>query len=403
MTYEQITHLLESESYDLLNEAIDRGELIIHEGSILLKGDYDNYIALKAESEYLDRLQGALKILLNSVYGALLNQYFRFFDPRFGQSVTLSGRVITKHMAKRANEVTFGEYDLGEDVIYADTDSCYLSMEKLVQGQNFSIDKIVNIADDICTQINTSFEDFCQKSFLVKPEDTKVIACKRETVAKAGLFSPGVKKRYVLGVVDSEGKRVQELKCMGIETERSDTPTHVQLFLESLLDKVVFENWTQSQINELVVDFRKNLANEEIRHLGKPTKVSKIKIGMQELKKFDENQRRGPKPRINFAVMAAISFNTYRDYHKDYGLPEIFDGDKILVFNLLPDPVKNPFLFPTIGLSTNLTLVPEWFSELPFDLVTSQSKLVTKKVENIFSMLGWTFQPKKDASDEVFG
>lgn len=75
------------------------------------------------EAGYWDRVQMVRKIFLNSLYGALLNSYFTFYDQRFGQSVTLSGRVITKHMAKKANELIIGDYDFGEVVIYGDTDS----------------------------------------------------------------------------------------------------------------------------------------------------------------------------------------------------------------------------------------------------------------------------------------
>ena len=80
------------------------------------------------EREYWDKRQLVKKINLNSLYGAILNPGCRFFDIRIGQSVTLTGRCITKHMGAKVNEVVAGKYDhKGESVVYGDTDSVYFS------------------------------------------------------------------------------------------------------------------------------------------------------------------------------------------------------------------------------------------------------------------------------------
>ena len=82
----------------------------------------------KAEIEYWDKRQLVKKILLNSLYGAILNPGCRFFDKRIGQSTTLTGRTIVKHMSAEANKSITGVYDhVGDAMIYGDTDSCYFS------------------------------------------------------------------------------------------------------------------------------------------------------------------------------------------------------------------------------------------------------------------------------------
>ena len=89
-----------------------------------------------AEIEFWDKRQLVKKINLNSLYGAILNPGCRFFDKRIGQSTTLSGRQITKHMAAKINEVTTGTYDyLGKAVIYGDTDSAYFSAYPILKKE----------------------------------------------------------------------------------------------------------------------------------------------------------------------------------------------------------------------------------------------------------------------------
>lgn len=86
--------------------------------------------------EYYDKRQLVRKILLNSAYGALLNEHCRFYDKRIGQSVTLSGRQIVKHMMSHINETIAGQYSHdGEAIVYGDTDSCYFSAYPILKSQ----------------------------------------------------------------------------------------------------------------------------------------------------------------------------------------------------------------------------------------------------------------------------
>ncbi len=128
----------------------------------------------KIEEEYWDKRQLVKKINLNSLYGAILNPGCRFFDNRIGQSTTLTGRAIAKHMASKVNEIITGEYDhIGRAVIYGDTDSCYFSayttLKKDIEKGTlpWTKESVVELYDTIGEEVNGTFVKFMQDAFHV--------------------------------------------------------------------------------------------------------------------------------------------------------------------------------------------------------------------------------------------
>ena len=180
-----------------------------HEGVIpgLLKRWYSERKELQAmlkkakdannatEIEYWDKRQLVKKINLNSLYGAILNPGCRFFDKRIGQSTTLTGRTIVKHMSAEVNKVITGTYDhVGEAVIYGDTDSVYFSAYPTLKEQinkggiPWSKDNVITLYDQVCEAANDTFEKFMYEAFHCPKSRTDVIAAGRENVAERGLF-----------------------------------------------------------------------------------------------------------------------------------------------------------------------------------------------------------------------
>ena len=126
----------------------------------------------KEDEEYWDKRQLVKKINLNSLYGAILNPGCRFFDKRIGQSTTLTGRAIAKHMDAYVNECITGRYDhVGEAIIYGDTDSCYFSAWTALQEQvksgalAWTKESAVELYDMIAEQVNASFPGFMERAF----------------------------------------------------------------------------------------------------------------------------------------------------------------------------------------------------------------------------------------------
>src|SRR6185437_14454781 len=122
--------------------------------------------------DYWNQRQQARKILLNSLYGALLNEALRFYDERMGQSVTLSGRSVVRHMNATINELITGKYDYkGEAIVYADTDSCYFSAYRVLKdhpdyaGFDWSKENIIEMYDLLTDETNDTFPEFMHRAF----------------------------------------------------------------------------------------------------------------------------------------------------------------------------------------------------------------------------------------------
>jgi DNA polymerase elongation subunit (family B) len=165
------------------------------------------------EIAFWDKRQLVKKINLNSLYGAILNPGCRFFDKRIGQSTTLTGRSIAKHMDAYLNECITGEYDhVGEAVIYGDTDSCYFSawpvLKKEVEEGRMAWSKeiCIQLYDSLADQVNESFPGFMERAFHCPRDMGELIKAGRETVADRGLFI--TKKRYAVNAIDIENVRL---------------------------------------------------------------------------------------------------------------------------------------------------------------------------------------------------
>jgi len=202
------------------------------------------------EKAFWDKRQLVKKINLNSLYGAILNPGCRFFDKRIGQSTTLTGRTIAKHMDSHVNECITGEYDhVGAAVIYGDTDSVYFSAwpslkKEVEEGRmEWSKEICVQLYDTIADSVNESFPGFMERAFHCPRDMGSLIKGGRELVAEKGLFIK--KKRYAVLIYDLEGNRLDthgkpgKVKAMGLDLKRSDTPKVVQDFLSELLLKVL--------------------------------------------------------------------------------------------------------------------------------------------------------------------
>ena len=232
------------------------------------------------EIEYWDKRQLVKKINLNSLYGAILNPGCRFFDKRIGQSTTLTGRTIVKHMSAEVNKTITGVYDhVGEAMIYGDTDSCYFSAyptlkDQIDNGQlPWDKDNVIKLYDQVCEAANETFPEFMQDAFHCPRSRSDVIAAAREIVAQSGLFI--TKKRYAALVYDIEGFRSDvdgkpgKVKAMGLDLRRSDTPVFMQEFLSELLLMVLTDK-PQGDVLERITEFRQSFHERPGYEKGSP-------------------------------------------------------------------------------------------------------------------------------------
>ena len=360
-------------------------------------GKKAEYLALE---EHYDLLQLTKKISMNSLYGALLNQAFRFGDERMGASVTASGRQITTFMIENIGEVLTGEliplkketkldkkgklqhlYTCdSEAIIYGDTDSCYF---KCLGATN--IEEAIEIADLTAQEVNSRFPGFIRNAFLCQPGYDTLIQAGREIVGSRGIFQ--AKKKYMIKVIDKEGKRVNELKSMGSEIKKSDTPKIIQIFLKDTVNQI---------LDGVDYDDVATFVNNERKRIMKSGKVSLFSVGVakqvNELDKFlaeyrapgSQRSKSGKKLTIPGHARAALNYNFMLEQF-DKGAKLIASGDKVLVYYLRP----NEYNFESMAVPSDMTRFPDWFLEnFKVDKSKTEERMFDSKLEGIFTAIG---------------
>ena len=284
MDINELYNLIEHGDAQKLKGFMDKNNLEVKNDKICIKETSREKI--KEYKAFWDKRQLVKKINLDSLYGAILNPGCRFFDKRIGQSTTLTGRVIARHMDAFVNECITGVYDhVGEAVIYGDTDSVYFSAWPVVKNDvlagkmKWSKDLCVQVYDGIAEQVNDSFPSFMERAFRCPRDMGSLIKGGRELVAEKGLFIK--KKRYAVLIYDLEGARLDKdgkpgkVKAMGLDLKRSDTPKVVQDFLSDLLLKVLTGSQKEeiyNSVREFKIIFQERPAWEK----GTPKRVNNL-------------------------------------------------------------------------------------------------------------------------------
>jgi len=346
------------------------------------------------EAAFWDKRQLVKKINLNSLYGAILNPGCRFFDKRIGQSTTLTGRQIVKHMSAEVNKTITGEYDhVGKSVIYGDTDSVYFSAWPVLKDDvkagnlEWSKEKCITLYDQVCEQANTTFQDFMARAFHCPKTRSDVIAAGREIVAISGLYI--TKKRYAALVIDNEGFRTDvdgkpgKVKAMGLDLRRSDTPVYMQEFLSEILLMVLTDK-EEKDILERITEFRKDFKERPGYEKGAPKRANKI----QHYQRLEQKQGKANMPGH---VRAAINWNTLKRMNGDKYSMEIVDGMKVIVCKLK----QNPLGYTSVAYPTDELRLPEWFKELPFDDSAMEETIIDNKLDNLIGVLDYDLEDTK--------
>jgi DNA polymerase elongation subunit (family B) len=360
-----------------------------------------------SDREYWDKRQLVRKILLNSAYGALLNEHCRFYDKRIGQSVTLSGRQIVKHMMSQINLAVAGEYSHdGPAIVYGDTDSCYFSAyptfkEQIENGQlTWDKDSVIQVYDAIAEEANLSFPSFCERAFHAPRKNGEIIKAGRELIGDRSIFI--TKKRYAINIFDKEGKRKDkegkkgDIKAMGLDLKRADTPKYIQDFLMGVLEMVIQQGKDRDEVISVIKDFKRNLSAQESWTKGSPK-------GVNNLTYYGDLESNSKTGRANMPghVRAALNWNYLRKANSDNYSMKIVDGMKIVVCKLR----SNPLGFTSIAYPTDELRLPDWFKELPFDDEEMEKTLVDEKIENLLGVLGWNLREytnTKSTFDQLF-
>ena len=358
------------------------------------------------EKAFYDKRQLVKKINLNSLYGAILNPGCRFFDKRIGQSTTLTGRAITKHMGAETNRMFTGDYDhTGDTIVYGDTDSVYFSaVPSLPADVSLDMQSAITLYDHISDTVSDTFPQFMKDSFNVPLNIGSVIKAGREVVGKSGLFI--TKKRYAIKCLDIEGYQPEggKLKIMGMDIKRSDTPEFVQDFLEEILDSAL-EGMPEKEVIQKIKDFKAGFKELEPWKKGMPKRVNNLTMYTKKyrkqtnmrtntnLYKLEKLKEEKENKMIPGHVKASIIWNDLKYVNSDQYSLSIMDGAKVVVCRLR----NNPMGYTSIAYPTDELKIPQWFKELPFDEEGMEGAVLDKKIQNVLGVLGWDLSRANDS------
>jgi len=270
-----------------LMENMYNDRVVFKEKMIEAKKAYEkkpsNY--LSKEIARCNNIQMAKKIALNSAYGSVGNQYFRYFKLANAEAITLSGQVAIRWIENKLNQylnkvLKTSEVDY---VIASDTDSVYLNMGPLVEtvykGREKTAESVVSFLDKICqVELEKYIESCYQELAIYMNAYEQKMFMKRECIAERGIWT--AKKRYILNVWDSEGVRYEEpkLKMMGIEAVKSSTPAPCRKMIKDALKLMM--NGTEEDVIHFIDKSReqfKQLTPEQIAFPRSASDVNKYK------------------------------------------------------------------------------------------------------------------------------
>lgn len=337
-----------------------------------------------------NNFQMARKIQLNSLFGALGNEYFRYYDDRIAEGITMTGQFIIRQTAKALddylNKVCGTEGEMYS--FYSDTDSCYITMDKLVQ--KFFADKdyntIINSLDKIGEDkiepvINKAMESLAEYTNAFD----KKIYFKREAIADRGIWV--AKKRYALNVYDNEGVRYQEpkLKVMGLEIVRSSTPAPVRESLRSAVKLCLTSD--EQALQDFVESNWQEFRQMEVEKIAFPR-------GCNNLQKYTSTSHIYEKG-TPIHVRGALLYNYMLDKNKvGHKYEHVQDGDKIKFLYL-----KEPNTLGENTIAFNSKLPVEFDLHKYVDYETIFEKSFVEPLNTIAKGLGWNTRPVATLED----
>ena len=337
-------------------------------------------------------IQWAKKIALNSAYGAIGNQYFRYYDVRQATAITSSGQFVIRFIEKNVNEYLnkiLKTHDKVDYIVASDTDSIYLTLDKLVEATCKDKSK-ADTLKFLNKVVSSRIEPFIDKCFDELAEYTNAIkqkmVMKREVIADKGIWT--AKKRYMLNVLDEEGITFEEpkLKIMGIEAVKSSTPEVCRGKIKEAIKLIMTKG--EDELQAFVANFKKEFYQMTAEQISFPRSCNNLKKYMHGSNIFIK----GTPIHVKGALIYNHQLKQFK-LHRKY--PIIQEGDKLKFLKLKE---ANPFKFDVISYVTKLPSEFTLQEYIDYDIMFQKTFL--DPMSFILNSIGWSYEKK--ASLEAF-
>lgn len=352
--------------------------------------DKDERLDLSKKISRYNNLQLAKKLSLNSAYGAMGSQYFRFFDLRLASAITLAGQLSIRWIEGKINTYVNSLLKTeGVDyVIASDTDSIYLNMGPIIDKffKDQPTDKTIKMMDKICED---KIQPFINKSYQELADYVHAYAqkmqMKREALADKAIWT--AKKRYILHVHNNEGVQYAKpkMKIMGLEAIKSSTPSSCRDKIKESLQIIMTEN--EKTLQAFVATFKSKFKTLPLEEISFPRSVN----GLTKYAKSDTIYDKG----TPMHVKASLVFNHFikeKNLLKKYEL--IKNGDKIKYISLL---TPNPFKNDTIAFQNR---IPQEFElEKWVDYNLQFKKAFLDPLDIVLNSIGWAHESRMSIDD----
>ena len=377
------------------NRSVIKKNMLAVEQADETETDPNKKKALKKEITQLHNSQMAIKIAMNSLYGATANIYFLYYIASMAEAITTSGQLSIRYAEKSVNDYLnkFMKTENLDYIVYIDTDSIYVDMAPVIEKVfgTVDIDKKTGeeFLDKVCKE---KIEKIIEEGYVELAEKMgayrNAMAMKREKITDKSVFV--AKKRYVMNALNSEGVHYEEPKISvtGLESVRSSTPEICREKLKQSF-KVIM---TSDEINtqKFIGDFRNEFFELPAEQVAKIS-------GTDDIEKYIDKKTGSYKKGCPMHVRGCILYNNFlKEKGLDKKYESIKSGDKIkFVYLKSPNPIKeNMISFPNI-------LPSEFGLEKYIDYETQFNKVFLSPIDNLLSAIGWSAE-KVDSIENFF-
>lgn len=337
--------------------------------------------ALENQINTLENQQQAIKILMNSLYGAMGNNFFRYFDVRIAEAITTCGQLAIRWAETSINKMMNKILTtVGVDYVIAiDTDSLYINMEAIIK--KFNPPDPVKFLDKICAEHFEKIlaEAYAEMATIVNAYENTMVM-KREVIADKGVWV--AKKHYILHVHNSEGVQYAEpkLKMMGIEAVKSSTPQVCRDKFKKVFKLLVTS--TEEDVQQFIVDFYNEFKTLSVEEISFPRGISDVEKNADPVKIYAKG--------CPYHVRASLLYN---HHVKKQGLDQQYEiinsGEKIKFCALkVPNPInENVIAFPIV-------LPKELGLHQYVDYKAMYDKSFVEPLKTFLDAVGWSVEPK---------